>query len=123
MKIKILKGLPASGKTTWAREFTEQNKDWIRVNRDDLRNMRGVYWIPKQEKLITDMENACIESALNRGFNVILDATNLNMDRNRSRVNRLKEKFPDLTAEYKNFDVSLDDCIKRDLKRANSVGE
>lgn len=75
MKLLILKGLPASGKSTWAREHCEKNKDWVRVNRDDLRNMRGLYWLPKQEKLITKWEDACLISALESGYNVILDST------------------------------------------------
>lgn len=28
MKLKILIGLPASGKTTWAREYCAKNKNW-----------------------------------------------------------------------------------------------
>lgn len=120
----ILKGLPASGKSTWAKEHCSQNKDWIRVNRDDLRNMRGDYWIPKQEKLITKWENSSIEIALHSGYNVILDATNLNDDRNKSRIDKLQLAFPGLKVVYKSFtDISLDECIKRDRLRSNSVGK
>lgn len=122
MKLLILKGLPASGKSTFAKEFCHKNKDWIRVNRDDLRNMRGDYWIPKQEDLITHMEDQCIFAALAGGYNVILDATNLNQDRNKERVKQLRMVFPDLIVEYKYFEVSRDECVKRDLKRENSVG-
>ena len=123
MKISILKGLPASGKSTWAKYWCNRNKDWIRVNRDDLRNMRGEYWVPKQEKLITKWENSCIDIALSAGYNVILDATNLNDGRNKGREIELKEKFKDIEIHYKTFDLPLDECIVRDLKRADSVGE
>jgi len=123
MKLLILKGLPASGKTTWAREFLSDpnNKNWVRVNRDDLRNMRGEYWIPKQEKLITDWENNCIISAMESGYSVILDATNLNGDRNSTRAEKLLRVIK-FTLEYKSFDTDVQECIKRDLVRANSVG-
>jgi len=124
MKLLILKGLPGSGKTTWSREFVEKNKNWIRVNRDDLRNMRGEYFIPKQEDLITDWENATIAAALNRGYSVILDATNLNDNRTKTRLTFLKTIISkEYRVAYKTFDTSLEDCIKNDLKRANSVGE
>lgn len=123
MKLLILKGLPASGKSTWAKQYCSKNKDWVRINRDDLRNMRGEYWIPKQETLITEWEDSCVILSLKQGLNVILDSTNLNKDRNKYRVEKLKVDFPDLVVEYKFFDISLEDCIKRDLKRVDSVGE
>jgi len=121
-KLIITKGLQASGKSTWAREFVEKNKDWVRINRDDLRNMRGTYWLPKQEKLITAWENACLFNALDMGYNVILDATNLNKKFIDSKLKALETLIPDLKIEYKKFDVSPEECIRRDLKRENSVG-
>lgn len=36
-KLLVLKGLPASGKSTYAKELV--NKGWKRVNKDDLRAM------------------------------------------------------------------------------------
>lgn len=121
MKIKILQGLPAAGKTSWAREYTKKHPDWVRVNRDDLRNMRGEYWIPKQENMISLCEEGCVISALASGHNVILDATNLNpkyLQKWKDIAKKYKAKI-----EYKKFlDVDVDECIKRDLARANSVG-
>jgi len=123
MKVKILTGLPASGKTTWAREWCSNHKNCVRVNRDDLRNMRGDYWIPKQEDLITKWESDCVFDALSAGYSVILDSTNLNESRNKSREDGIKKIFgDDVSFEYVNFDVPLHECIKRDSERANSVG-
>lgn len=123
-KIIILKGLPGSGKSTWAKEYCHKNKDYIRVNRDDLRNMRGDYWVPKQEDLITDMENTCVLMALKNGKNVILDATNLDDERTKSHIEYFYKNYPSdrLKIEYKTFDVPLEKCIENDLKRPNSVG-
>ena len=123
MKVLFLQGLPASGKTTWSKEFLEKNTDWVRVNRDDLRNMRGKYWIPKQEKLITAWERGCIVSTLDEGKNVIVDATNLNPKYQTEVKEFIKALHPDTQFESKFFDCSLDECIKRDLQRENSVGE
>jgi predicted kinase len=121
MKLIFTKGLPASGKSTWAKEFCTKNPDWIRVSRDDLRNMRGKYWIPKQERLITKIEDACIIEALRAGKNVIIDATNLNDDRTKARVSKLREEFY-LSYEIKFFDIDVKEAIKRDLTRTASVG-
>lgn len=123
MKILILKGLPASGKSTFAKEYVERNKDWVRVNRDDLRNMRGAYWIPKQEDMITDWEHQAVVHALMHGQNVILDATNFNP----KYVNALKKEVEQnfgtgVTYEEMYFDTPPEECVKRDSKRQNPVG-
>lgn len=123
MKILYTVGLPASGKSTWAKQWAEENTDWVRVSRDDLRNMRGKYWIPKDEKLITKLENTCIIEALRAGKHVIVDATNLNDALVVNRTKMLREEFPNLQAERKFFEIDVEEAIKRDLKRDASVGE
>lgn len=123
MKVIFTVGLPASGKSTWAKLFVEKNPDWIRVSRDDLRNMRGKYWIPKQEKLITKLECDAVLTALSFGKNAIVDATNLNKGFFDNFVKNIKDEFPDTQIERKFFDIDVEEAIKRDLKRDASVGE
>jgi predicted kinase len=120
MKVIITQGLPASGKSTWAKQFCKENKNWVRVNRDDLRNMRGEYWLPKQEDFITEIERVFIEKALQNELNVIVDATNLNPKYLESMKTFIGDKA---TIEYKKFPCEVEECIKRDLKRPDSVGE
>lgn len=123
-RLLILQGIPGSGKTTWAREFLKDKKDWVRVNRDDLRNMRGDYWIPEQENLISFMEEQCFRGAICQGYNVILDSTNLNqktLDRFKDIIKVLGDD--NYKIEYKLFSTPLDVCIERDANRPNSVGE
>jgi len=126
MKIKILRGLPASGKTSFARKFIKENPNWVRINRDDLRNMRGEYWVPKQEDLITSWEYSCIGSALLAGNPVILDSTNLNAKYLKALLVLLKS-IGKVNIEYQDFtDVSIKECIERDLERmcrSEVVGE
>lgn len=123
MKVIFTQGLPASGKSTWSKNFCIKNKDWVRVSRDDLRNMRGQYWIPKQEKLISHWEQELVATALDHKKNVIVDATNFN----KKYVKQIKDmcKMIDENVEFetKVFNVSVEECIKRDLKREASVGE
>lgn len=122
-KVIILSGLPGSGKSTWAKAYCNKNKDWVRVNRDDLRNMRGQYWLPKQEDLITAWERSCVCYSLIQGYNVIIDATNLNKKYLNNLKENIKEEFNDVWFETKFFDVSPEECMKRDLQRENSVGD
>lgn len=124
MKVLFTVGLPASGKSTWAKNYCIKNKDWVRVCRDDLRHMRGQYWLPKQEDLISEWELGCILGALSLNKNVIVDATNLNPKYLASlKFNIQKISGKSLIFETKFFDVPVEECIKRDLKRENSVGE
>lgn len=120
MKLLMLQGIPASGKTTYAREFVKGKIDWVRVSRDDLRNMRGDYWVPKQESFITEVENLIVEIALDRQLNVIIDATNLNSN----VIAKWKEIAKTFGAEFeiKRFDITLDTAIERDALRPNPVG-
>jgi predicted kinase len=122
MKVIFTVGLPASGKSTWARNFVEKNKDWIRISRDDLRNMRGTYWIPKQEKLITKLEVDGVLTALEFGKNAVVDATNLNPGFLEGFVKKIKDEYPDTQIEKKFFEIDVKEAIKRDLTRTASVG-
>ena len=132
--IKFMQGIQGSGKTTWAKEFCEGNKDWVRVSRDDIRHMRGQYWIPKDEKMISAMETSLILTALSAGKKVVVDAMNLNHERDiKGRVASLEEEISRNAEEKIEFklmhtvksfkDVSLEKCIARDKARANSIGE
>ncbi len=122
-KIIVCRGLPGSGKSTWAREFCQKNTDYVRVCRDDLRSMRGAYWLPKDEDMITQMEDACIEAAINNGKNVVLDATNLSMGHIAARMIQFAHIRPDFSSEVKDFtDVPFWTCIERDAKRPEPVG-
>lgn len=123
MKVIICIGIPASGKSTWAKSFCHENPNFIRINRDDFRRMRGDYWIPEQENLITKFENSCTDIALASGFNVIIDATNLNEKFSSLLVNRLLQKFPEIEIEFKLFDITFVEAITRDNNREDKVGE
>ena len=127
-EILILKGLPASGKTTFAKKFVEENEGWVRINRDDLRHMSGIYWVPSREDYISSVEAAAILNALITGHNVIVDATNLSKAA-KDIVDKAVEAFTGMkegnTVEVseKFFDIPLPDCIARDAARENPVGE
>lgn len=132
-KVIFTRGLQGSGKSTWAKQWCIDHPDWVRVCRDDIRNMRGQYWLPKDEGMITNMEITLIIEALASNKNVVVDAMNLNHERDvEEKIRKIKRvisrDFPadwgKLYHEIKNFtNIPLEECIKRDLARPNSVGE
>ena len=117
-KLIVCQGIPSSGKSTWAKKFVLENPNYVRVNRDDLRRMRGTYWLPSQEDMITNWEDDCIAIALHNGYNVIVDATNLNKKTIDRICNLGNVKNQDIDIEYKFFDINLDEAISRDMGRA-----
>lgn len=117
----VLVGVPASGKTLWAKEFIKDKSTWIRVNRDDIRLMCGDYWIPSREKLINNYEELMVKGALAYDYNVIIDATNLN-PKTKAKWKEIASNF-NAKLEYKEFIIPYKEAIKRDKNRDLQVGE
>jgi predicted kinase len=120
----MTKGLPGSGKSTWAKSVIDTNPGaYKRVNKDDLRAMLdNGKWSRDNEKFVLRIRDQIIVSALTNGKHVIVDDTNFaprHEDELRSMAKRQEAEFSvqDFTS------VPLDTCIERDLKRQNSVGE
>ena len=120
-KLLVLQGIPGSGKTTFARKLVEEDTSWVRVNRDDLRNMRGIYIIPAQEHLIDEWETYCIKQALIDGYNVVADSTNLN-PKTVARMQKIADET-NSEIEFRMIEIELDEAIRRDSLRPNPVGE
>jgi predicted kinase len=122
MKLVLMRGLPASGKTTAAKELVAKNH-YKRINRDDLRNMiDSGKWSKHNEKLIKGAEGALAKLYLSAGFNVVVDNTHLSD----KTVDNWDDFATDLGAKFEVIDfrhVPVSDCIKRDQKRPNYVGE
>lgn len=128
MKVILTKGLPASGKSTYAKELLLDG-NWTRVNKDDLRALlHGGKWSRENEKQVEAARDALILSALDRGSNVVVDDTNLH-PKHEARVRQIVADWNKahvtalVTVEIKDFtNVSVDECIRRDSKRPNYVG-
>ena len=121
-KIIMLKGLPASGKSTWAKEKINENSNYIRINKDDIRESITGKWTPKKEKIVISIRNSLIKAGISLGKNVIIDDTNLNPKHEQS----LKTLAQELEVEFEVNDsflkVPVEECVERDIKRDKSVG-
>jgi len=123
MKLIMTKGLPASGKSTWAKQYVKDHPDFMRVNKDELRQMvhAGV-WSKSNEQEIIKIRDRIIVSALASKKSIIVDDTNFHPAHQGAFEKYAKEFGAEF--EIKDFtDVPLDECIKRDQNRPNYVGE
>lgn len=122
-KLYILKGLPASGKSTFARDWVlEDPTKRVIVNRDAIRNMLGKYWVVERESLVSDIEKEAIFSGLYSGYDVMVDATNFN-GHILSLLYLYKKEYETIEHEIIFFDTTLEICIERDRLRENPIGE
>lgn len=121
-KLIICKGLPASGKSTWARK--EADKPLVRrVNRDDIRvELHGENkWTPARERETVARRNELIRVYLGSNCTVISDDTNLS-PKVEAELRSIAAEFG-ATVEVQDFtSVHVDDCIKRDAQRKAMVG-
>jgi predicted kinase len=128
MKLKMMKGLPGSGKSTTARELVNTNGSAGRINRDDLRAMIfNNEWSGKREEIIVEVEKAIAEVLLKNKLTPIIDDTNLtekhkNLWMRFCLENGIKNNIG-ITLDIHEMNTSLQTCIERDNLRTNPVGE
>jgi predicted kinase len=116
-------GLPASGKTSWAKRQLQTDANLVLVSRDELRNMLHDGKFSKgNEKQVIRIQDQIISDALGAHRSVIVHDTNFhpsNVERFQGHADALKVEL----RERSFISVPLETCIERDLHRPESVGE
>lgn len=118
----MMRGLPASGKSTKANEIIAGGGEFYRVNRDLLRKMlHNDIFTHQREKVTIEMQQLIVATLLSEGKNVIVDDTNLG------------EKHVDMWTMMAdlygaNFEVidmmeglTVNECVRRNEVRENPV--
>ena len=131
----ILQGLPASGKSTYAVNWVNEDPEHrLRINQDSIRRMFGKYWLEdklqlkKRESITSNITMELLKQSMFNQFDIVLDNINLNtkvLGTIEDYVNYFNIKFADLQTyniEYKLFKEPLQTLIDRDSKRDISVG-
>jgi predicted kinase len=131
----MMKGLPASGKSSWAKEYVSLNKGTVRLNNDDMSTMLfGEAFAKGKSSDIESLRNHLLKHYMSKKMDIIVDNTNLH-PKHETYLRKLvednndeAEAEPSCYAVYefiiKDFtDVPVAECIKRNKLRANSVPE
>lgn len=126
-KLIITRGLPASGKTTVAKDYERAHvKTTVRINLDDLREMlhAGVFVDGRDgtEKVVKKLRNRLVRSALQDGKDVICDDTNLK-ERDVQELHLLAWSHGAELVIWDMCHVPLEECLRRDRERANRPNE
>lgn len=125
--VHLMRGLPASGKSTAARRLmAESGGRMRRVSLDDLRRMLddndGSRHLGRRfEETVLAVQDATVLAAIETGFDIVVDNTHL--------VSRIPKRLKNLVGGRAVFevhdltDVDVEECVRRDALRPNPVGE
>lgn len=140
-KIILCRGIQGSGKTTWAKQWVlEDPEHRVRFNNDDIRNMLGKYLVPSREQLVYALKEEFIKTSMRMDYDIVIDNMNLNpkeVEFYKTHIethNQIMEELNEETKlnfqddckyklEFKDFFIPLQECIDRDSKRPNPIGE
>lgn len=137
VKIHILSGAPASGKSTYATKRTQESSRWERISSDDIRsdllNGESESDIAKHERnrinkiVFQEMYNKliCI-SKDQKTTDIIYDSTNLNLKRRKVLYENIKRDFRKMGIDseviIEVFHAPLHELLRRNsLRDSNSV--
>lgn len=129
LKVLITRGLPASGKSTYARHWVEEDPELrTMIEKDAIRKEShlfkdGVYKHKRgDEKIVIKERDRLIHQALAGGVSVISSDTNLTQ-RHINQISAIARKYGAKVETVDFLDVPLADLIRRDQQREDAVGE
>ena len=128
-KVLILRGLPASGKSTYAKNILAENPHaWKRLNKDELRAMldNSVHSYPNED-FVRRVRDMMLMEALKDGKHVVIDDTNLS-ETAIARIRQVVDNYTNQTGinvqiQFKDMDTTLEECLERDKIREKKVGD
>lgn len=117
--LTLTRGLPASGKTTWAKEQVKARSNVVRISRDDIRTMlygRPYKHTKAREAAVTEVRNDAISAALGLGRSVIVDETGLHPEVQDTMAYMAEEWAASFhVQDFTN--VHWIECMRRDAER------
>ena len=105
LKLVILRGLPASGKSSWADEYIKEHPNFVKVEKDQIRKngelFKGGQYVHKRgdESIVLKERDRLVREAFRQGKSVISSDTNLVQKHVTQLTNTAKQNRP--TVEIK----------------------
>ena len=109
----ILRGIPCSGKTTWAKEFVKEHYDYIVIGNDAVREIFNIPYYTNED--IHDYSLALLRTALDHHKNVVIDNSNIYDNVLQRYIDVLKEY--DASHKLITFNVTLAEALARNKTR------
>lgn len=122
MKTILTVGLPASGKSTWAKQYVRDNPGTIRFNNDEFSYMTtgwddGRSFEPMDAGYLQRARRMAIEFAVLADVDIVLDNTNLSLYAHKE----VRDIIGGGTLNLIEFRVSAAECIIRNDARGNPI--
>lgn len=124
MDLVVLCGLPASGKSTYAKKYIESNSNFVLISSDSIREeLYGSESIQGKANDVFDLLYIRAKENINNGHNVLIDATNISGKHRKSLVDYIKRNTEDTYFKCIVSATTYEECIRRDSGRDRCVGE
>ena len=125
LTVWITKGLPGSGKSTWAWKMKEdllaKSLFVSIINKDTIREELGITnenWTQEKENIVRTVFRRRVTEAMNARYNVILNNTYMNANTLRKDMEWMKQQWSDRDYVIQDFtSVPIQTCIDRDNNR------
>lgn len=119
----VMCGCPGSGKTTCAADLLRKIPHTVYVSRDAWRILllqgKEDYFSREKEVFASFLAQIC--DNLQAGFNVIADATHLNVKSRNKLISGIAQKVKDFEVTYICLETPLATCLKRNGKRSGAA--
>lgn len=119
IEVIVLCGVPASRKSSWAKEFVSKDPaNWMRINNDDMRWMsNNCINNKKHDEVIRQTRLAMITAAAAKKLNLVIDNVNLNKTAWSDTVDAVRLANVDAKVYEKIFFVPLEQALEDNAKR------
>ena len=127
--VYILQGLQASGKSTWAKEWVNQDPTRrVIISKDDIRYGLGHKFEEKLEPLVKTIFDCAVKASMLNEVDIAIDNTNLYPQHVNHIVDLIKDNNsiptqPRYRWDFVRFYSEPTTCLTRDSRRSDRVGE